>query len=129
MIIPVLLAFNDWTLLFLRLVVGLIFLAHGWPKLKDLKATQQNFGMMGFKPGWLWGTVVAVLEGIGSVLLILGLLTQAFGLLFAVEMVVAAVWKKNRGMGLVNGYELDLLLIVAGLVLATMGGGRWALGF
>jgi len=129
MIIPVLVAFNDWALLFLRLVVGLIFLAHGWPKLKDLKTTQQNFGMMGFKPGWLWGTVVAVLEGAGSILLIVGLSTQAVSLFFAVEMMVAAIWKKKRGMGLVDGYELDLLLAAAGLILATLGGGRWALGF
>jgi len=128
MILP-LLVFADWALLALRLTVAFIFLAHGWPKLKNLKTNAENFAMMGFKPGWLWGTIVALVENVGSVLLILGVGTQVVGVLMAGEIMVAAFWKKKQGMGLVNGYELDILLAAAALVLATMGGGALALWF
>ena len=124
-----LLPHSDWALLALRLAVAGIFLAHGWPKLKNLKTTQQNFGMMGFKPGWLWGTFIAVLETFGAALLALGVGTQVLAVLFAGEMLVAGIWKKKQGQGLVNGYELDLILMAANLALATMGGGELALWF
>ncbi|MDE2001362.1 MAG: DoxX family protein [Patescibacteria group bacterium] len=119
--------FGDYALFFLRVMVAVIFLAHGWPKIKDLKTTGDNFTMMGFKPGRLWGTLIALLESAGGTLLLIGLGTQALAPLFAIEMAVAAIWKKRKGMKLVNGYELDLLLMVAALVLMTRGGG--AFGF
>lgn len=121
--IPVLLIFSDQALLVLRVVVGLIFLVHGWPKLKNLKGTQEWFGSVGFRPGWLWGTLVGVLELVGGALLVLGLLVQPLGILFAVQMAVAAIWQKRQGKGLAGGYELDLLLVAASLALATLGGG------
>jgi putative oxidoreductase len=128
MILP-LLVFGDWALLVLRLMVAGVFLAHGWPKLRDLKTNAENFGMMGFRPGWFWGTIVALVENLGGALLMLGIGTQAVGVLMAGQILVAAIWKKRQGMGLVNGYELDLLLAAAALVLATNGGGALALWF
>lgn len=125
----VLLVFNDWALLLLRLVFAAIFLVHGWPKLKNLATTQQNFAAMGFKPGWLWGTLIAFLEAIGGLFVLLGIGVQLFALLFTIQMLVATVWKMKKGQGLAGGYELDLLLVVSGLVLATSGNGLFSLGF
>lgn len=116
---------SDWALLATRLVVGIIFLAHGWPKIKDLRSTASSFEMMGFKPGSLWGTLIAILEVFGGVSMILGFMVQPLGLLFAIEMLVAILWVK-RGQGL-SGYEFDLALLAASLVLATLGGGALAL--
>lgn len=129
MIIPVLLVFNNWALLALRLAMGAIFLAHGLPKAKNFRGTLDWFHSIGFKPGWFWGTLVIALETLGALLLVFGLFTQVLGLLLAGEMAVAALWKKKMGKGLVDGYELDLMLAVGGLVLATMGGGALVLGF
>ena len=125
--IPVLLVFSDQALLVLRVAVGLIFVAHGWPKLKNLKGTQEWFGSVGFYPGWLWGTLVSLLEGIGGPLLIIGFGTQPLGLLLAIQMLVAAVWQKKQGKNFSGGYELDLLLAAACLALATAGGGAISL--
>lgn len=119
--------FSEWALLILRLVFGVIFLLHGWPKLKNLKVTAQNFEMMGFKPGGFWGTIVAIVETLGGIAIILGLVTQYAGLALAFDMLVATVWKIKRGQQLVGGFELELLLMSAGLVLATLGGGSYAL--
>lgn len=125
--IIILLVFKDWGLFLLRLAVAGVFVVHGWPKLKNLKTTQQNFGMMGFKPGWLWGTIVALFESAASVLFILGLGTQLAAFLLAIQMLVAAIWKIKMGNKFVGGYELDLLLAVSLLVLATSGGGALSL--
>ena len=124
-----LLVFNGWGLLVLRVVVAAVFFIHGWPKFKDLKTNSQNFSMMGFNPGWLWGTVVALVEFLGSLLLLAGLGVQLIGLVLAIEMAVSTIWRKRQGHSFMGGYEFDLLLLAAGLVLATSGGGALVLGF
>lgn len=125
--IQLFLVFSDWALVLLRLVLGLIFIAHGWPKLKDLKTTQANFDGMGFKPGRLWGTLVALVEFVGGILFILGLFTQAAAFILAIEFIVIIIWKLKIKQKLVGGYELDLALLAALLVLATMGSTLYAL--
>lgn len=119
--------FSDWAIVVLRLAVAVIFLAHGWPKIKDLKTTAINFNTMGFKPGRFWGTLVAVVEFFGALFLIFGLFTQIAALLLAVNMSVAMIWKIKNGMKLVGGYELDIILLVALLVLAAMGSSIFSL--
>lgn len=125
--VSTLLIFSDWTILILRLAFGVIFLAHGLPKIKNLKVTAQNFEMMGFKPGAFWGTIVAFVEFFGALALIIGFYTQVAALLIAVNMLVATLWKMKNKQGLVGGYEFDLTLAAAALLLATLGGGLYSL--
>ncbi len=115
--------FNQWMNFALRVAVAAIFLAHGWPKLKNLKATADGFAAMGFRPGRFWGTLAALLETAGAGLLLFGAGTQILSILFALEMIVTTAWKIRRGQKFVGGYELDLLLLAASLLLATSGGG------
>ncbi len=130
--IQLFLVFSDWGILILRVVVGLIFVGHGWPKIKDLKTTASNFEGMGFKPGKLWGTLVALLEFLGGIALIVGFFTQIVALLFAIEFAVILLTVKRKS-GFVGGYEFELLLFAAVLLLTLIGGGAWsvdnALGF
>ncbi len=114
--------FSDWGILALRLVLGAIFIAHGWPKIKNLKGTAEAFRGMGFRPGRFWATLIALLEFVGGIALLLGFLTQIFALLFALEFVVI-ILKVKRKKGLVEGYEFDLLILAALLALVTLGGG------
>ncbi len=115
-----LLTYGDWALLALQLVVGLIFILHGWPKLLNLRQTMASFTAMGFAPGELWGTVAALAESLGSIAIITGFFAQPFALVLAIQMTIATIWKMRRGQGLVNGYELGLLLVAALLTIATM---------
>lgn len=87
----------------------------------------KNFEGMGFRPGLFWGTIVALLEFFGGLALIAGLYTQVFALLLALEMIVAVSWRIKMKHKFVGGYELDIALILIGLILATMGGGNFAL--
>ena len=127
--IPVLLAFSDFALFVLRMVFAGVFLVHGVPKIKNLKSTQEWFGSVGFKPGWFWGTLVALLETAGAALILLGLRTQIAAFLLAGQMAVVILWKFKNGKRSSGDYELDLLLMSVGLILTTMGGGFLALNF
>ncbi len=123
-----LLAQSPWALFLLRVIVASIFLAHGVPKLRNLKQTWQNFEGMGFWPGKFWGTLIAFLEGVGGLSLLFGFFVQWIGLVLALEMIVATGWRLKNKHTFVDGYEFDVLLIVASLILATMDGGAFALG-
>jgi putative oxidoreductase len=71
-------------LLLLRVVVGLAFVFHGWPKVGDVAAFAGALKL----PVWLAG-VAAYTELIGGILLILGLLTPLAALFIGIEMLVA----------------------------------------
>ncbi len=118
----------DISMLALRLATGFIFIAHGWPKVKGMKMTAQHFESMGFKPGNVWGTIVALVEFVGGICVLLGLYAQtaAFGL--AIVMLVAIFWKLSKGQGLVGGYELDLVLLSAVIAITLLSSGGYAIG-
>lgn len=132
---PLFALWSDWSFLALRLAVGAIFVAHGWPKLKNIKATAQNFSAMGFHPGSFWGPLVAVVEFFGGLALLLGFWTQAAVAIFVLEFVVINIWKiakrqpfvSRAAEGYVAGFEFDLLLLAAALALFTIGGGNFSL--
>ncbi|NJL94760.1 MAG: DoxX family protein [Anaerolineae bacterium] len=63
---------SDVVLLLVRVIFGIIYLYYGIPKLRDLAKNAQDFEQMGFKPGWFWGTPIALLETFGSLAVMLG---------------------------------------------------------
>lgn len=125
--IPALGRYSDAALFILRLALGIIFIVHGWPKLKNIKQTAEGFTMMGFKPGALWGTIAAIGETFGGVAIIIGFLAPLAGLFFSIEMIVTTIWKMAKKNKLIGGFELDMLLFAAALLIATMGGGLLSL--
>jgi putative oxidoreductase len=114
-------------LLVLRLTLGIIFFAHGYPKLAHSGAGMQGFFVQHGLPGY-FVYVAGVLEVFGGILLILGLFTRGAALLLAIEMAVA-IWKVHSGGGYlaVHNYEFPLALVAASLALATVGAGRLSL--
>lgn len=121
-----------YTLTFLRVVVGIVFLVHGLQKFQGLGGTAGFFGSLGVPAPQFMALVVAVVEGVGGVLLIAGFLSRYVNLLQAAVMVGAIVLVKS-GIGLVApmgqpgvGYELDLTLLAASLVLFAFGPGALA---
>jgi putative oxidoreductase len=119
--------YADWGILLLRVIFGLIFLAHGLAKIKNLRATQEWFGSIGFRPGKFWGTLVALTETAGGFLVILGLLTQVAAAFLAIVMLVALGWKIKNGQKLISGYEFDLILLAVALAFFTNSGGLYSL--
>ena len=118
---------SDLALLATRIVVGGVFLYFGLPKLRDLKSNANDFVSMGFKPGWFWGTGAALLETVGSVLLILGYWVPLLGVVFAGYMAVGTAWKILKTDKGFPDWSYDLLLLALGLVLAAYGAGIYVL--
>ena len=93
--IQLLFVFSDIAFTILRVALGAVLLAHGMPKLKDLKKTAENFEMMGFRPGKFWGTFVALVEVLAGLLFILGFFTQIAAAVVAVEFIVILISVKK----------------------------------
>ena len=125
--IQILYVYSDTAILILRLTLAFILLAHGWPKIRDLKTNAQNFDGMGFRPGRFWGTAVAVAEFVGGLFLLAGMFTQIAALILAIEFIVIVLWRIRGKQKLVSGYELDLVILGALLILATTGSSLYAL--
>lgn len=131
--LPFLHRFRDVGPLVLRLVLGIIFIAHGWPKLLAGPAgIAPGIGRMGLPLSTAVAAAVILLEVGGSVLLIMGLLTRLTGLLFSLEMLgTSLLVKANLGLiaprGSGAGAELDLALLAGSLTLVLLGPGAFSL--
>ncbi len=114
--------YGDYALLFLRLVIGVIFLYHGL----------QKWGMS--DPNTIF-TILKFAEPLGGAALILGALTQLASLGLSIIM-VGAIYMKATGFGSSApnfpgtfvgaqgaGWEFDLMILAGCVVLLIMGAG------
>lgn len=108
---------------FLRVVLGVIFIAHGWAKIQGMEGTIGFFGSLGLAPFFAY--LVAWTEFLGGLAMVLGLYTRVAGYLIAIVMVFAIVLAKFK-MGFLGGYELDLILLASALVIAQHGSGPYS---
>jgi putative oxidoreductase len=114
-------------LLAARLVLALVFIYHGYPKLVHPTEAMREFFISHGLPGCFL-SVAGILEFFGGLLLIAGLFTRPTALLLAIEMGVA-IWKVHSSHGImaVKEYEFPLTLAATCFVLATAGAGRLSL--
>lgn len=123
----------SYGLAILRVVVGLIYVMHGYPKLfGGLDATTEMLSSLGFPVAEAFAIFLALLETVGGALLIAGLFVTPLAILFIIEMTIGIVlvhaangfYVIGPGQG---GIELNLLLIASLLALVLAGPGAWAL--
>lgn len=111
-----------------RIALGAIFIAHGWPKVKDLQKPIGFVKSTGWPGAAVFATLFTLLEFFGGIALILGLLTQPVAVLFVLEMLATTVFSKMKlNKKFILGYELDLAYAAFALVLALLGPGAWSL--
>lgn len=119
---------SPWAVVPLRVLVGIAFIGHGWPKLMDLAGFTQRFGQMGIPLPGLFTPLVMILEVFGGAALALGLLTRWVALGYVIEMLVTTFYVKvAAGSKFIGGYELDVLFLAAGLLFLLGGPGPWSL--
>ena len=119
---------SDVVLLIARIIIGITFIYYGWPKLKDLRQNAEDFEVHhGFRPGWLWGTIVALLETFGSLGLILGVFTPILAASFAFHMLMGTLWKTIKTDKPFTDWSYDLILLAGALLLLVTGPGALAL--
>jgi putative oxidoreductase len=119
----------EYGLLLLRVVVGVIFVAHGSQKLFGWfggygpQGTGQFFGSIGYR----WPVVLAVLVGLtefgGGLLLALGFLTPLACLGIAVVM-LNAIATVAFPKGFIGGWEFEFTLLTVAIALAATGPGE-----
>lgn len=113
-------------LLMVRVVLAVVMIHYGWPKARDLKSNANDFVQMGFKPGLLWGTLIAFVELVGGIAVLLGFFAELAAALFAFEMMVGALWKLRIKKPFAD-YSYDLQLLAICLVVMSQGAGAYAL--
>jgi putative oxidoreductase len=105
----------------LRISVGVLFIVHSLGKFDT--GAGGFFSSVGL-PSEM-APLIGLLELIGGILLIAGVLTRIAGSLLAIEMLVVMVYlKKLQSFSGKNGLELELLIFVILLTIIVLGPGR-----
>jgi putative oxidoreductase len=119
--------YTDLALLFMRLLVGVVFVSSGWNHVKDPVARAKSIGT---SPGFTRFLGLAELAaGLGVAL---GILPR-FAALGIILIMLGAIQKKifvwHTGFWgkASDGWHYDLLFVAMCLVIASTGGGRYVL--
>jgi putative oxidoreductase len=116
----------------LRVVVGIVFLMHGYQKLfhMHIHGVAGFFGHVGIPLPLVAAVVVTSLEFGGGILLIAGVGVRVLAPLFAIDMLVAilTVHLRNGFFG-PGGIEFPLTLLASAVCLMLSGGGALSLKF
>jgi putative oxidoreductase len=126
---------SSYAALPLRIVLGVVFVVHGAQKLFGLfggdgvARTAAIIASYGFEPGTLWAVVFGLVQLVGGVALLLGLLARWTALALVLErLVVMSLVNIPAGFTAVaGGVEFSLVMIGALLALACTGAQRYAL--
>lgn len=120
----------EWGLLAVRLTVGAVFIVAGWLKLFEfgVPVFAQSLAAEGVPLPALFAWGVTLLELVGGVLLIVGLLARPVAMLLAIDMLVAMLLVSLE-VGFMSatgksGAEINLLLI-GGLLAILFAGAGW----
>ncbi|MDD0977339.1 DoxX family protein [Pseudomonas fontis] len=121
-----------WGITILRIIVGIIFMAHGSQKLfglfggGGLAGTAQYMESIGLAPGTLMAMLSGGAEFFGGLALVIGLLARPAALAL-VGLLVVAIFSVHISNGLFmanNGYEFALALLGGALAVLIEGAGK-----
>jgi putative oxidoreductase len=108
-------------LLPIRIMAGIVFIAHGIPKFYDTSGGFGFFQSINLPPELF--IPITLLEVIGGLAILFGILTRVASVLFIIEMIGAIVTAKIS-KGFIGGYEFELLLISICFTLVILGPGK-----
>jgi putative oxidoreductase len=118
-----------------RILVGIIFVAHGSQKLfgafggYGLEGTGQYMASLGLTPGYLMALLSGSAEFFGGLGLVVGLLARPAAVVLAATLVVA-IFSVHISHGLFmanNGYEFALALLGGVVAVLIEGAGKFSL--
>ncbi len=115
-----------------RVIVGLVFAAHGWAKRFSgggISGTAGWFDSIGMKPGRVHANLASSTEMLTGGLLAVGLLTP-FAAAGMVGIMVVAGWAVHRDNGffiVAEGWEYTFMVGLMAVAVAGLGPGRWSI--
>lgn len=118
----------------LRIMIGIVFIAHGSQKLfgafggYGLEGTGQYMASLGLTPGYLMALLAGLGEFVGGSLILLGLLTRLGGIITAIVSIVAlfTVHISHGFFIATSGMEYILVLLFASIAFIVEGSGKIA---
>ena len=119
---------KDFGLLIIRVIIGAVFVVHGYEKITSIAMVSGFFAKLGFAPFLAYA--VAWIEFLGGLSLIIGYGTKVSAGLLAVIMLVAMV-KVHGPNGFSvgkGGYEFVLTLFAVTVGLMYTGPGMYSIG-
>lgn len=127
MVYPALTAYSDIGLLAVRVVLGAVFLYHGWPKVSKSAALAQAMKW----PAW-HVLLLGLWESIGALSVLLGVYPQIGAIMLGIVMLGALhhkifMWKVPFTSMNATGWEFDLTLLAMSVGIALLGSGAIAL--
>jgi putative oxidoreductase len=116
---------EPYSVLPLRIVVGLIFIGHGGHTLfvAGFSGGERVASQLGLRPPDVWGVLIILVEFIGGLGILLGILTRWAALLLTIE-VVLTILRVQGLRGLLTSpasYQSSLMLAAACLTLLVTG--------
>lgn len=125
---------KDWSMFaptVLRVALGVVFAVHGYQKLfvQGFDGVAGFFAGLGIPAAMFFAYIVTLLEFVGGILLILGVLVRGVAVLLVVDMLVATllVHLPNGFSVSDGGYEFTFVLLFGALSLLLSGAGSLAL--
>ncbi|MCY1408765.1 putative oxidoreductase MhqP [compost metagenome] len=125
----------SWGLSVIRIIVGVIFMAHGAQKLfglfggGGLAGTAQFMESLGLAPGLLMALLSGSAEFFGGLALVIGLLVRPAAVALTITLIVA-IFSVHISNGLFmanNGYEFALALMAGTVAVLIEGAGNASL--
>jgi putative oxidoreductase len=120
--------FTDFALLFLRLMVGVVFITSGYKHLKDPEARSKDIAMSKSFTMFLGAAELAgglgVISGVFAQLAAIGLVLVMLG---AIQKKIFSWHTGFWGKSGTNGWSYETMLVAMNLVILTTGGGKLAL--
>ncbi|HTD51828.1 MAG TPA: DoxX family protein [Thermoanaerobaculia bacterium] len=126
-LLPELLRYSDFALLFLRLMVAAVFFASGFAHVRDPAGRAKSIGLSSGPTLFLGWAEIA-----GSLGVAFGVLSQAAAIgliliMFGSIQKKIFVWKTGFWGEKNSGWHYDLIMVVMCLVILTTGGGRYVI--
>lgn len=123
---------SRWAPFLIRLVLGIIFIKHGWGKVQGMWEWMyygaewqfvSHVTFMPVLPAWMWAIAATAAEFLGGIAALIGWKVQWAGFFLAVVMVTALLGVHLPTM---QGWEKPLALLVMAISLMLTGPGRWS---
>lgn len=108
----------------LRVVIGILFLAHGFPKLRSPERAATHLLKLGIPWPKLSAIIVGIIEFFGGIALILGFETRIVSTLLAVIMLVGAFKRKIK---LKEPVWFELIMVAMLIALIIIGAGSYSI--